>query len=236
LIVAFVAAAGVGLIAQQSLSTTGRDACAIRDGAFLPNEALANLRPAVDTGVFTVLPLVGRTDEMARAFEDGRLRGWVTDLVWEGEYRAENESIAPLVDPGASFAPFLPLKGAIVTDHPEALLEVYDTNLAFRSEGAALAWYTQLRSDPIAEYHVAYGGVPLPAPSFLQESATSFTAITPQGADPATNERSVEVVDLVGRYIVQVTARGGAQLSASSVSRLMQIAAHATESTCGASG
>ena len=199
--------------------------CATSPAAVLPSGALpgfrVNLNGAMTSSPRHVSPLESPPADVSE-FLRGRLLGYLTPLAYEKPYITQSQEYESQHGYPITTTPSVPLQGQIVEDNPN-LLEYTQLTTVFRTSSAALEFETGAAYDPPGDgaQSVELPGTP----------RGTVAAVAP--GTSRTQETIYHVDWTAGDVVLDIYARGGRMLTATSVSPLVSRAVAALQSSCG---
>lgn len=152
------------------------------------------------------------------------VRGYLANVTLKGLYRRLEDKRARALHYQVGKWPLVPFQGRVVTDHP-GILEVYQSNFAFRSTKAARM---VLRSNRNSGDGVQ-GDVARPFPAHFGDDTFALKAYPPPGSQ---REWHVNLVVRLGTSVVALSIAGGRRITAAQGVHLMRIALRHVARSC----
>lgn len=216
LLVAALALIGAGLVATGSttgeLAQPATSSCllskaALSEAAMIQNQDIGTDFVTMGDSVQSSPPIGFERNPIAAGFVGGRVKGFLATVALADQYRAEETARERALNYPTGKWPLLPLEGSVVADN-SGPLEVYQANWVFRSPADAGIFL----SDAVASIGHA------PSPTAVKLSAIHLGRIDDVSgwlvpSRSIKSERNLSLDIRISQVVMQLTVRGGHELS-----------------------
>ncbi len=219
-------AVGTALVAVGFLQPL-REPCALQDRAFLSARDVPGFRQILNSDLGQP-PFLDRNEQFMATFDGLRSRGFIAEVAFADRYRKYNDARARSLNYPSSSIPIVPLEGPVVQEH-SGVLEIYQTNWAFKQQAAADNYLAILRRSESS--NEKNGSNSSEVPSRLGD--VSFATSSVEGPNDGAHEHVFSIAVRRATNVATVTVRGGSALTFSAAEKVATAAVDLVDSSCG---